>query len=87
MEIETMKEMTIRLPDEYRPKLEALAEQRGLRVAEFVRQKLIEVINLEERARHRAAMEEMVRQAITFQEIRDRDLERASLEALRKQAT
>jgi hypothetical protein len=33
---------------------------------------------------HRAAMEEMVRRAIQFQEIRDDDLEQASLEALAK---
>jgi hypothetical protein len=34
---------------------------------------------------HQAAMEEMVRQAIQFQEVRDDDLEQASLEALVKQ--
>jgi hypothetical protein len=81
-----MKEMTIRLPDAYRPKLEALAEKQGLKPAEFARQKLIEAIDQEERARHRAAMEEMVRQAISFQEVRAEDLEQASLEALGKQA-
>ena len=80
-----MKEMTIRLPDEYRPKLEALAAETGLRPAEFARAKLIEAIDQAERARHRAAMEEMVRQAITFQEVRDEDLEQASLEAIGKQ--
>jgi hypothetical protein len=78
--------MTIRLPEEYRPKLEALAHQQGLRPAEFARAKLIEAIDQEERARHRAAMEEMVRQAIAFNEVRDERLEQASLEALERQS-
>jgi hypothetical protein len=39
-------------------------------------------IDQEERARHRAAMEEMVRQAIANQEVRDPTLEQAGLEAL-----
>jgi len=82
-----MKEMTIRLPDEYKPKLESLAEQRGMRPAEFARQKLMEAIDQEEQARHRAAMEEMVRQAIDYQEIRDERLEEASLEAISRHPT
>jgi hypothetical protein len=64
-----------------------LAEQTGLRPAEFARQKLIEVIEEEERARHATAMEEMVRQAISFGEMRDEDLEQASLEAIARQTT
>jgi predicted DNA-binding protein len=80
-----MKEMTIRLPDEYKPKLDSLAELRGLRPAEFARLKLIEAIDREERARHRAAMEAMVNQAIASQEIRDESLEEASLEAISRQ--
>ena len=81
-----MKVMTIRLPEEYRLKLQALAKQRGLRPAEFAREKLIEAIDQGERARHRAAMEEMVRQAVHFREVRDEGLEEASLEAISKQS-
>ncbi len=77
-----MKGITIRLPDGYKPKLEALAKQHGLRPAEYARQKLLEAIDQEERARHRAAMDEMVRQAVAYQEIRDEHLEEASLESI-----
>jgi len=80
-----MKGMTVRLPAEYQPRLAVLAEQTGLRPAEFARQKLIEVIEAEEQRQHTAAMEEMVRQAIAFGEMRDEDLEHASLEALARQ--
>jgi predicted transcriptional regulator len=77
-----MKGMTVRLPEEFQPRLAALAEQAGLRPAEFARQKLIEIIEREERAKHTATMEEMVRQAITFGEVRDPAFEKASLEAI-----
>lgn len=82
-----MKEMTIRLPDEYKPRLEALAKRAGLKPAEFARQRLIQVIDEEERCRHRRAMEEMVRQAIEYSEVRDEPLERAGLEAIAEQPT
>ncbi len=81
-----MKEMTIRLPDHYRPRLAALAKQEGLTPAEFVRRKIIEEIELAERRRHRAAMEEMVRQAVAHQEVRDPELEEAALEAIAGQS-
>jgi predicted DNA-binding protein len=80
-----MKGMTVRLPAEYQPRLAALAKQSGLRPAEFARQKLIEVVEEEEQARHTAAMEEMVRQAIAFGEMRNEALEQASLEAIGRQ--
>jgi predicted DNA-binding protein len=80
-----MKGMTVRLPDHYRPRLAALAEREGLTPAEFARRKLIETIEQAERSRHRAAMEEMVRQAILHREIRDEKLEEASLQAIAKQ--
>lgn len=86
-EMKSMREMTIRLPDEYKPRLDALAARAGLKPAEFARQKLIEVIDQAERARHRAAMEEMVRQAIAYREIRDEKLEEAGLEAISEQRT
>lgn len=79
-----MHGMTIRLPEVYVPKLEALAKQEGLKPAEFVRRKLITLIDHAERARHRAAMEEMVRQAIAHGETRDESLEEAALEAIAK---
>ena len=82
-----MHGMTIRLPDEYKPRLDALAEQHGLKPAEFARQKLIELIEQTERARHRAAMEEMVRQAISHGEVSDPLLEEATLEALDESRT
>ncbi len=69
-----MKEMTIRLPDHYKPRLAALAKEEGLTPAEE--------IEMAERRRHRAAMEEMVRQAIAHREIRDPKLEEAALEAI-----
>ncbi len=77
-----MKGMTIRIPDHYRPRLEALAKQEGIRPAEFVRRRLMETIDQAERTRHRRAMEEMVRQAIIHREIRDEKLEQAGLEAI-----
>ena len=77
-----MKEMTIRLPDHYKPRLAALAKEEGLTPAEFVRRKIIKEIEMAERRRHRAAMEEMVRQAIDHREIRDPKLEEAALEAI-----
>ena len=80
-----MKGMTIRLPDNYRPRLAAVAKQEGLTPAEFARRKLIETIEQAERSRHRAAMEEMVRQAIVHREIRDEKLEEASLKAIAQQ--
>ena len=80
-----MKEMTIRLPDGYEPRLKALAKQQGLKPSEFARQKLMEVIEQADRSQHRAAMEEMVRQAIAYQEIRDEKLEQAALETIAAQ--
>ncbi len=81
-----MKRMTVRLPAKYQPRLAMLAEQSGLKPAEFARQKLIEVIEEEEQARHAVAMEEMVRQAIAFGEVRDWDLEEAGLEVIARQS-
>jgi predicted DNA-binding protein len=80
-----MRGMTIRLPEEYVPRLEALAKREGLKPAEFVRRRLLILIDQEERARHRAAMEEMVRQAVAHGEVRDQALEEAALEALAKE--
>jgi predicted DNA-binding protein len=80
-----MKGMTVRLPVEYQPRLAALAERSGLRPAEYARQKLIDAIEQEESLQRAAAMEEMVRQAIAFGEIRDELLEEASLEAIARQ--
>jgi hypothetical protein len=77
--------MTVRLPDDFQPRLVALAEASGVRPAEFARLKLIEVIEQEERAKHAEAMEEMVRQAVAFGEVRDPALEEASLEAISRQ--
>jgi predicted DNA-binding protein len=80
-----MKGMTIRIPDDYKPRLAALAKQEGLTPAEFIRRRLIESIEQAERIRHRAAMEEMVRQAISHGEVRDERLEEAALQAIAKQ--
>jgi predicted DNA-binding protein len=80
-----MKGMTVRIPEHYKPRLAALAKQEGLTPAEFVRRKLIESIEQAERARHRAAMKEMVRQAIIHEEVCDERLEEAALQAIAKQ--
>jgi predicted DNA-binding protein len=77
-----MKEMTIRLPEEFKPRLDALAEQEGVTPAEYARRKLIQAIQQEERILHRAAMEAMVMQGIKNGEVRDQALENASLEIL-----
>jgi predicted DNA-binding protein len=84
-ESNAMKGMTVRLPVEYEPRLAALARKIGVKPAEFARQKLIQAIEQEERARHEAGMQEMVRQAIAFGEIRDQSLEEAALEAINRQ--
>lgn len=77
--------MTVRLPAEYQPRLAALAEHAGLKPAEFARRRLFEAIEQKEGSQHSAAMEEMVRQAIAYGEMRDDALEQAGLQAIAEQ--